>query len=169
MIRPGADRIELDVRDPVAQRAAALVAALEGEREVVMRVGVAGREADGRLVGLDRLGQPLQLVERIAQIEERQRVVGIGDGGAAVELLGALELALVIKDGAEVDGSGRVLAERERFFVERRGFGEPCPAPRSARPRRTRALILFWRWVSETAPSSTIARRAPPPSKSNSN
>jgi 3-deoxy-7-phosphoheptulonate synthase len=89
VIRPGADGIEFHVGKPVPQGAAALVAAFEGEGQVVMRVGVTRREANGRLVRLDRLGQPLQLIERIAQIEESQRVVGIGEGGAAVELAGA--------------------------------------------------------------------------------
>jgi len=93
--------------------------ALEGEREVVVRVGVLRHEMNRALVGGDGLGQALQLIEDVAEIEEGEGVVGIGLGGVAVELLGLRVLAEVVVDGAEIDGGGGVAgAQLEDFAVE---------------------------------------------------
>ena len=82
---------------------AALAAALVGERQVIVGVGVGGRERDGLEIGGDGLVQTFQLIEHVAEIEVGQHVTGVGHGGAAVELFGAAVLAQVKENGAEVD------------------------------------------------------------------
>ena len=124
---PGADGVEADVGEPVTEGAAAVALALVGEGQVVVRVGVLRDEGDGALVGGNRVGQPLELVEHVAEVEEGERVLGVGLGGAAVELLGHGELAQVVVDGAEVDGgSGIPGAEREDFAIHLGGLGKGC-------------------------------------------
>ena len=58
--------------------------AFVGQGQIVVGVGVAGRERNGLEVSGDGFVQPLQLVEDVAEIEEGQHVAGIGRGGAAV-------------------------------------------------------------------------------------
>jgi len=78
-----------DVGEPVAEGAAAMSLALVGEGEVVVRVGVLRDEGDGALVGGDgvRSGR-LSSSSTFAEVEEGEGVLGVGLGGAAVELLG---------------------------------------------------------------------------------
>ena len=122
MVGPGTAVVELDIGLPVAERGAALAAALVGQRQVVMGVGVAGRERDGFAVGGDGLVEPVELVEHVAEIEVGQHVAGIGLGGAAVELFGAAVLAQMEKHGAQIDAGCRVLRiDLENFLVERDG------------------------------------------------
>ena len=84
----------------MAQRAAALALSLVGERKVVVRIGVVGNERDGALVGAERIRKALHLVEDVAQVDEGEGILGIGLGGATVELLGLCELAQVVVNGA---------------------------------------------------------------------
>ena len=106
VLRPWADGVEPHVREPVPQRAPALSLSLVGERQVVVRVGVLRNQCDGLLVGGGCFGQPLHLVEHIAQIEERERILGVGDGRLAVVLLGLLVLAKVVVDRSELISAG---------------------------------------------------------------
>ena len=107
----------------MAEGLAALVLALIGERQVVVGVGVSGSEPNGGTVGVNGLAEPLQLVEDVAQIEEGQRVVRVGESRLAVEALGRGELALVVEDGPKVDGRGRMARiEPEDVLVKLRGF-----------------------------------------------
>ena len=121
VVRPGADGVELEVAHPVAEGLAALVLALIGQRQVVVGVGVPGSEANGGTVGVNGLAEPLQLVEHVAQIEEGQRVVRIGESRLAVKALGSGELALVIEDGPEVDGGGGVAGIEPEYVLVKLG------------------------------------------------
>jgi hypothetical protein len=78
VVGPGAHGVEAHIGEPVAQGAAAMALALVGEREVVVRVGVLRHQGNGSLVGGDGVGQALHLVEHVAQVEEGQRVLGVG-------------------------------------------------------------------------------------------
>ena len=91
MVGPGTGGVELEVYLPVAEGAAALVEALHGQGEVVMRVGIfQGHEADGGLVGLDGFSEALEAIEDVAEVEEGERVVWVGLDGLTVHALSAL-------------------------------------------------------------------------------
>ena len=61
----------------------------------------------------------LELVEHVAEIEVGQHVSGVGLGGAAVELLGAAELAQVEEQRAQVDAGRRILRiDGQNLLVE---------------------------------------------------
>ena len=92
----------------MAQGAAALAHAFMGERQVVVSVGVLRYELNGALVGGDRFGQALQLVQHIAQVEKSQRVVGVDLRGGAIALLGFVIAMLVVEQRPQVHAGRRV-------------------------------------------------------------
>ena len=119
---PGSMVVELDVGAPVAQRGALLAAALIGERQVVVGIGVGWRESDGFEIGGDGFVETFELIEHVAQIEIGQHVAGIGHGGVAIQFLSPAVLAEMEVDGAEVDRGRRVVGiEGENFLIEGNG------------------------------------------------
>jgi hypothetical protein len=89
-------------------------------------VCVAGSEHNRAPVSADRLVQPLQLVEHIAQVEKRQDIVRIGLGRSAVKLLGPVKLAQVEVNRPQVDVGGRKAADKKRAWTPR-GLTEAGP------------------------------------------
>ncbi len=119
VVGPGAAVIELDIGAPVAQGAAVFAGAFVGECQVVVGVGVAGRERDGLEVGGDGFLEALELVENVAEIEVGENITRVGLGGAAVEFLCAAELALVEDQRAQVyAGCGILRIDGQNFLVE---------------------------------------------------
>jgi hypothetical protein len=109
MLRPWADGVESHVGEPVAQGSPALALTLVCEGKIVVRVGILGDQRDGFLIGGSRLSQSLHLIKHVAEVEECERVLGVGDGGFAVMLLGEFVPAQVVVDRSEVDQGWGVL------------------------------------------------------------
>jgi hypothetical protein len=123
MIRPGPDGIQLEILCPVSESLAPLRCSFKSQCKVVVSVCVGGDEPNCGTVSVDSFGEPLQFVQHVAEVEEGESVVGVRLGGAPVQILGTLEFALVIADGAEVDGGrGVVRVKREDLFVDFDGF-----------------------------------------------
>src|SRR5262249_3740909 len=59
----------------------------------------------------------LQLVEHIAEVEEGERVFGIGCGSLAIEVLGFQKLALVVVDSAQIDTGRRMHGVEQQDFT----------------------------------------------------
>src|SRR5579862_7880742 len=106
MIGPGTGAVQPNVRMPVAQRGATLALALIGKRQVVMGIGVAGRQENGPAVGLDGLFGPVEFVEHVAKVEEGEHVSRVGDGGSAIEFFSAAEAAHVKVNRSQIDVGG---------------------------------------------------------------
>src|SRR5437588_12863999 len=69
VVGPCADRIHLCVSAPVGERPARTTQAFEGERQIVMSVGVAGRDCDGLAISFHRFREASSLIEDVAEIE----------------------------------------------------------------------------------------------------
>ena len=84
-----------------------------------MGVGIAGSQRNRPPVSGNRLIQPLQLVQHVAQVEKRQHVVGVDLGGAAVKLLGPVKLAQMEVNRSQVDpGRRKVRIELHHLLVK---------------------------------------------------
>src|SRR5580704_14507105 len=93
-----------------------------------MCVAVVRHEADRRTVGLNGLGKTQQLIEHIAEVEEGQRVIRIGCGGATIESLRLSELPPVVLDRTQIDAGGRVaLVQRKNGFIVGHGLLRLAP------------------------------------------
>src|SRR5260370_15951390 len=74
---PGTYGVEFGVGPPVAQSRARLTCLLKGQGQVVIGVGIGGRQGDGGLVSADAVGQASSLVEHVAGTEVGQRLLEI--------------------------------------------------------------------------------------------
>src|SRR5580658_1472108 len=109
MRRPWPARIQLDVPRPVPQSPPRLLHTLIRQRQVIVCVGVLRNQLQRALIGRDRLRQPLQLIQDIAEVEECQRVLRIGLRRAPIQRLRGVEVALVIANSSQVDRCCRML------------------------------------------------------------
>src|SRR5271157_1818186 len=109
MHRPGTRAVELEVNLPMRKRLSWLAETLISQRQVVMRIGIGGRQADGGGVSIHRFGDTARLVEHVAKVEVRQRIAGIGRHGVTVVLLTQDEVLPVVIQSAEIDVGGGVI------------------------------------------------------------
>src|SRR5260370_10688657 len=114
---------EFGVAPPVAQSLARLTCLLKGQGQVVMGVGIGGSQGDGGLVSADAVGQASSLVEHVAEIEVRQRVLEINLDSFAVITLSQHIIVTVVVERAQVDvSSGMRRIELDALLVGRDGF-----------------------------------------------
>ena len=124
-------------------------AQLFGQRRgVEVGVGVVRIDANGLLVGEQRLGRPPQVLEGDAEVERRRPVVGSRGERRRVVRLGRRGVAGLVEQPAEVDVRVRMRG------VEREG----APVGRPSPPRASRA-----RARSPTRTSRRPRTRRPPP------
>src|SRR6266446_6986845 len=105
---PGTGGVELHVGAPVLQRLARLAYLLVGQRDVVVRVSVGGRELNRGLISFDGFLDASGFVEDVAQIEVGERVTWIDLDGRAVVLLGERVVLTVVIERAQIDMRGGV-------------------------------------------------------------
>ena len=74
MLSPGAAIVQLVIRLPVPQRLPPQPLAFIRKGQVVVSVGITGRQRNGLSVSGNRLIRPLKFVQHIAQIEKGQHV-----------------------------------------------------------------------------------------------
>ena len=77
---------------------APFVLAFIGQREIIVGIGISGGKADGGPVGFDGLGQTLEFIEYIAEIEKGERIVRIGLDRLPIEPLRTGELLLIVEN-----------------------------------------------------------------------
>ena len=109
MNRPRAARVEFDVRAPMGQRFAWLLDLFKRQRQIVMGVGVGGRQLQGSLVGLDRFLDAAGFVEDIAQVEVSQRITRIRLDRTPVMLFSLPVVLPVVKQSPDVNVRRRVI------------------------------------------------------------
>ena len=106
---PRSGGVELDVGAPMLECLARLANFFVGEGDVVVRVGVGGRELDGGLVGGNGFLHPSGFVEHVPQVEVGEGIAGIDLDGRAVVLLGEQVFLPVVVERAQVDVRGGVI------------------------------------------------------------
>ena len=104
--RPRPGGVELYVSAPVLQRFARLAHLLVGERDVVMRVRISGRELNGGLVSVDCFLDASGLVEHVAQVEIGERVARIDLNRRTVMPFGERVFLTVVVERTQVDVRG---------------------------------------------------------------
>ena len=85
------------------ERLAGFADFFEGQREIVVSVGIGGSELQGRLVGLNRFLHAPGLIEHIAEVEIRKGVARIGFNRLAVMLFREREILTVVIERAQID------------------------------------------------------------------
>src|SRR5437867_797707 len=121
--RPRTSRVQLDVRPPVLKGLAWLFDFLIGQRNVVVRVGVCGRELECRVVCLNGVDHAASFIEHITEIKIGQRIASIDLDGATVMLLSRnVVLAVVVKRPHIYVGSGMVWVELQNALVSGNGL-----------------------------------------------
>ena len=135
-----------------------------------MRVGILRNQRDSLLISGRRLGQPLHLVEHIAEVEECERILGVRIGCSPVVFLGQLKPAQVVVDRPEVDQRRCVLRPDRREWSRR----SPSPVGDGGRVffklyRAQKHLLHIGRLPrgSVSAAPTTLSCRAGEVSKSN--
>src|SRR5271157_2942939 len=106
---PGTCAVQLEVNLPMRKRLSRLAETFICQRQVVMRVGIGGRQADGGGVSGHSFGDAARLVEHVAKVEVRQRIAGIGRHGVTVVLLTQDEVLPVVIQSAQIDVGGSVI------------------------------------------------------------
>src|SRR5580692_7239760 len=109
MHSPWARVVQLEVSLPVLQRLARFSLTLAGQGEVVVRVGVSGRQLDGGSISGDCILNIAGFVEYVAQIEVGERIARVGSNSSAIMLLGGSEILAVVIQSSQVDMSCGVL------------------------------------------------------------
>src|SRR5712692_1880941 len=100
---PGTGGVELHVGAPVLQRLARLAHLLVGQRDVVVRVSIGGRELNRGLIGVDGFLDASGFVEHVAQVEMGERVAWIDLDRRAVVLFGERVFLTVVIESAQID------------------------------------------------------------------
>ena len=90
------------------QRLARLAHLLVGQRDVVVRVGVGGRELNRRLIRVDGLLDASGFVEHVAQVEIGKRIAGIDLNRRTVVPFGERVFLAVVVQRAQIDVRGGV-------------------------------------------------------------
>src|ERR1700675_2310630 len=105
---PGAGGVKLHVGTPVLQRLARLAYLLIGQCDVVVRVGVGGRELNRGLIRVDSFFDASGFVEYVAQVEIGERVAGIDLNRRTVVPFGERVFLAVVVQRAQIDVRGGV-------------------------------------------------------------
>src|ERR1700686_1016122 len=105
---PGAGRVELHVAAPVLQRLARLAYLLIRQCDVVVRVGVGGRELNRGLIRVDSFFDASGFVEHVAQVEIGKRIAGIDLNRRTVVPFGERVFLAVVVQRAQIDVRGGV-------------------------------------------------------------
>src|SRR5205085_288631 len=78
------------------------------QREIVMRIGVCGRQRDGGVIRLSGLFHPAGFIENVAQVEVAKRIAAVNFDGLAVVTLGGRKILPIVVERSEVNVSGGV-------------------------------------------------------------